>query len=281
MDRQELRKKFFKTSIYIAIYSALVVVLFPIYWMVTASFQDNSELMASPPKLSPIGGDLENYFEILTQLKYLTYFKNSLIVSAGAVTLCIFVSILAGYSLSRVDFKGKDVLMTFILSGQMFPIVAILMSLYTVYRSLGLLNSYIGLILVDVTLSLPFSIWFLKSFFDTIPKELDEAAAIDGCSNIRTLFQVVGPLAKPGILAVSVYTFMMTWDDFVIALTIMNRDEMRTLPVGIALSFLGEHIHDFAGMMTLSVIASIPVLIVFITLQRYMISGLTMGATKG
>jgi multiple sugar transport system permease protein len=130
-------------------------------------------------------------------------------------------------------------------------------------------------------MALPFSIWFLKSFFDTVPRSLDEAAWIDGCGRFQTLFQILVPLLKPGLLGVAIYTFLRSWDDFLFGLILMSRDSMRTLPVGIAMSFIGEFAYDYAGMMTLSVIASIPVVVSFLFLQRYMIAGLTSGSVKG
>lgn len=270
-----------QSSKYILIFFLLTVFLFPVYWMITSSFKSNSTLMSLPPEFNIFSGSLQNYIRIISDSRYLIYLKNSFIVCLSTVLLSMIVSIFAGYALSRFNFRGKSFLMSTILSVQMFPIVAILISLYTFYAKLNLINTYRGLILADTTLALPFSIWFLKSFFDTIPRSLDEAATIDGCGRIRTLFLIITPLLKPGLLAVGIYTFLQSWDDFLIALTLISRDEMRTLPVGVALSFIGELVHDYAGMMTLSVVASIPVIIIFVFLQKYMIAGLTGGAVKG
>jgi multiple sugar transport system permease protein len=268
---------------YALLIALLVIALFPIYWMFVSSFRPNSALTKLPPKFLPFDAEatLENYGRILSTDKYLIYYFNSVVVALATVLVCLVVAVLAGYALSRYNFRGKSLLMTAILSVQMFPLVAILISLFTFYLDLKLTNTYQGLILADTSIALPFSIWFMKSFFDTIPSSLDEAATIDGCGRFRTIFQIIVPLSKPGLLAVGIYTFLLAWDDFIFALTLNNKEELRTLPVGIANSFAGEFLFDWSGMMTISVVASGPVLLLFIFLQRYMIAGLTQGSVKG
>ncbi len=274
------RKDFKKLLIYLAVIFILAIALFPIYWMVLSSFKSSPRLMVMPPKFLPINLELDNYKKIFSVSKYLIFFRNSVIVSLGTVGICLVTSVLAGYSFSRFKVPGKNFAMTGILSIQMFPVVAILLSLYTFYIKFHLLNTYLGLMLADTTFALPLCIWLLKSFFDTIPRSLDEAACIDGCGRMKTLIVIILPLLKPGLLAVGIYTFILSWDDFLFSLIIMNQDNMKTLPVGIAQSFMGELGYDYGGMMTLSVIASVPILLVFIFLQRYMIAGLTKGAVK-
>ena len=275
------RKILKQTAIYTLLGFFLVIFLFPIYWMFTSSFQPNSALIKLPPSFWPDSGTLDNYVRILTTPKYLTYYKNSAIVALSTVLVCILISIFAGYAFSRYRFPMRNVAMSTILSIQMFPIVAILISLFVFFSNLKLINTYTGLILADITVALPFSIWFLKSFFDTIPRDLEEAAYIDGCGRVRTIFDIVVPLVLPGILAVGIYSFLISWDDFIFGLTLINKDGMRTLPVGIAMSFLMENEYDWAGMMTVSVVASLPILILFVFLNRYMVAGLTQGGVKG
>lgn len=272
-----------KIGKYLLLAGLLTLALSPVYWMFVSSFRQNSDLTKLPPKFLPfdVGASLENYGRILANPRYLTYYQNSLIVAFGTVTVCLVVAVMAGYVLSRYNFPGKILLQTGILSVQMFPLVAILISLFTFYSDMKLTNTYQGLILADTSIALPFSIWFMKSFFDTIPSSLDEAATIDGCGRFRTLFQIIVPLSRPGLLAVGIYTFLLSWDDFIFSLTLMSKDELRTLPVGIANSFAGELLFDWSGMMTISVVASVPVLLLFIFLQRYMIAGLTQGSVKG
>ena len=170
--------------------------------------------------------------------------------------------------------------MTVILSAQVFPTVVILISLYEFFSKFKLMNSYLGLALADVAMSLPLSVWMLKSFCDGIPRSLDEAACVDGCGRFRILMEIVVPLLSPGMLAVGIYAFLMSWDDYMLGLVIMTKTPMKTLPVGISESFLGEFGFDYAGMMTISVVASLPVLLLFLIFQRYMVAGLTGGAVK-
>jgi multiple sugar transport system permease protein len=259
----------------------LVIFLFPIYWMFVSSLQPNSALIKLPPPFWPTDGTIDNYVRILTTPKYLNFYKNSVIVAAATVVISILVSIFAGYAFSRYRFPGRSAAMSLVLSIQMFPVVAILISLFVFFTNLKLINTYTGLILADITIALPFSIWFMKSFFDTIPRDLEEAAYIEGSGRFRTIFSIVVPLVLPGLVAVGIYSFLLSWDDFLFGLTLINRDAMRTLPVGIAMSFLMENEYDWAGMMTVSVVASLPVLLLFVFLNRYMVAGLTQGSVKG
>ncbi|HIW37099.1 MAG TPA: carbohydrate ABC transporter permease [Candidatus Treponema faecavium] len=266
---------------YILLVILLVLFIFPVYWMVVSSFQNNTQLMSFPPKFFGQNGTLQNYVHILSQSKFIGYFKNSVIVSFCSVLLSMVVSVFAGYAFSRYELPFKNILMASILNIQIFPVTVIIISLFTFYTKLHLLNTYRGLILADIIYTLPFTVWFLKSFFDTIPKSIDEAAKIDGCGRLKVLQAVILPLIKPGLIAIAIYTFLYSWDDFVFALTIMRTESMKTLPLGIVQSFMGEYVHDYAGMMTLSVISSIPVVAAFLFTQKHMIAGLTSGAVKG
>ena len=236
--------------------------------------------MSFPPHLYPEFKTVENYITILSNLKYLNYIKNSLIVAFGTVVITLVLSTMAGYSLSRFRYPGRKFIMMFMLSAQIFPVVVILISLYSMFRKLNLMNNYLGLVLADVSMSLPLSVWMLKSFVDSVPKSLDEAAHIDGCKRMMTLSKVILPLMKPGMLAVGIYAFLQSWDDYLMGLIIMSKTKMKTLPVGISETFFGDFGFDYAGMMTISVVASLPVLLLFLLFQKYMIAGLTGGAVK-
>ena len=259
----------------------IVILLFPVFWMVISSVQPTSKLMNLPPEFIPGNPTFANYLKVFSTRKYIRYFENSFITSGGTVLLTLLVAIPAGYGFSRYRFFGKNAVMTFIMSVQMFPIVVILISLYTFYMKWGLLNTYRGLILTDTAFALPLAIMLMKSFFDVVPKSLDESARIDGAGRVRTLWSIVLPLAQPGILAMGIYTFLNSWDDFLMALTIMQDVNMKTLTVGLAQSFLGEYAYDYGALMAFSLCGSLPVVLIFIFLQKYMISGLTAGAVKG
>jgi multiple sugar transport system permease protein len=274
------KKRSTKILLWVFIAFLLVAFLFPIYWMFIGSLKDNSVLMKTPPQLYPTFQTVENYKTVLTNAKYLRYILNSLIVATGTVVIDLVLATLAGYSLSRYRYPGRKAIMILLLSAQIFPVVVIIISLYTFFRKLNLMNSYLGLMLADVAMSLPLSVWMLMSFVDSVPKSLDEAAHIDGCSRYMTLQLIVMPLMKPGMLAVGIYAFLQSWDDYMLGLVIMTKTTMKTLPVGIAETFMGEFGFDYAGMMTISVVASLPVLLLFLVFQKYMVAGLTGGAVK-
>lgn len=269
-----------KILTYLVIVIALAAFIFPIYWMFIASFKENSILMRVPPQLYPTFKTIDNYISIITNTKYLNYIKNSFVVASLTVIVDLALAIFAGYSLSRYRYPGRKTIMTLTLSAQVFPTVVIIISLYSLFSKLKLMNSYQGLMLADVAMSLPLSVWMMKSFCDSVPKSLDEAARVDGCSRFKTMTQIVIPLMKPGMLAVGIYAFLQSWDDYMIALVVMNKTSMKTLPVGIAETFLGEFGVDYAGMMTVSVVASLPVLLLFLFFNKYMVAGLTGGAVK-
>lgn len=275
------RKKRILVLWYLLIIAVLIIFLFPVYWMMVSSFQPNSALMSLPSKFWPKELFLDNYKMIANNMKYLVYFKNSVIVASLSMLFSIAASLFAGYAFSRFRFPCKSAFMTIIMNIQIFPVTVITISLFTFYSKMGLMDSYAGLVLANIIYSLPFTVWFIKAFFDTVPVSLDESAKIDGCGRMKTMMLVIMPLIKPGIVAIGIYTFLYSWDDFLFAMTIMKTEAMKTLPLGIAQSFIGEFAQDYAGMMTLSVIASVPVVIAFMFTQKYMVGGLVNGAVKG
>ena len=275
--RQTPFKKFLT---YFAIVVLLFLFVFPIYWMFIGSLKDNSVLMRLPPQFYPTFSTLESSQAIFTNSKYMRYIGNSLIVAMITVVIDLLFAAFAGYSLSRFRYPGRKAIMTVTLSAQVFPTIVILISLYEFFSKFKLMNTYYGLALADVAMSLPLSVWMLKSFCDSVPRTLDEAARVDGCGRFMTMIRIVAPLLKPGLLAVGIYAFLMSWDDYMLGLVIMTKTPLKTLPVGISESFLGEFGFDYAGMMTISVVASLPVLLLFLVFQKYMVAGLTSGAVK-
>lgn len=274
------KKRLKMTAIYLVLIIMLIVFLFPVYWMVISAFRNNNGLMQWPLDFKPTLDTLNNMSAVLASDKYIHYILNSLIVSAGTMISCVVLSLLAGYSLSRYKFPLRKTIMSTLLSVQMFPTVAILITLYTFFVQFRLTNTYTGLILACLCVSLPLSVWMMKSFYDTIPVSLDEAAKIDGCGRFGILLRVIMPMMKPGMYAVGIYSFLMAWDDYVFSKVLINVNEKKTLTVGISESFLGEFSHNYAGMMALAVIAALPIVLIFIVFQRFLISGMTAGAVK-
>lgn len=268
----------------ILMYASLVAItlcfVFPIYWMLITSLKPNEAILKLPPQFIPAQITLNNYLGILSDGKFLIFYKNNIIVSGVTTLVTLFLAVLAAYAFSRYRFKGDKFVMMLFLSTQMFPAMTLLIALYNMYFKLGLLNTYTALVLACSTNALPMSVWILKGFFDTISKSLEEAAYIDGCSKPETLVRVILPLVKPGILAVGLYSFLISWEDFLWGLTLVNKTEMRTLASGIAMTYLGEYNYDWGRVMAAAVGAAIPIVFIFIFLQKYMIAGLTAGAVK-
>lgn len=266
---------------YVSLFPLLAFLLFPIYWMVSTSFKTNMVIYRIPPEWFPRTPTIANYAKLFREGAFISYYTNNFVVSLLTTGLTTFLAVFAGYSLSRFRFRGNNLIMLGLLSTQMFPLIGIVIALYTLFKSLGLLNTTEGLVLALTSAALPFCIWLIRGFFDSVPLSLEEAAQIDGCGRLGTLFRIVLPLSKPGLLAVSIYTFLLSWDDFLYCLTLVTKDALRTLSVGIALRYLGELSYDWATVMTISVIGTVPLLILFVFFQRYMIQGLTAGGVKG
>ena len=203
------------------------------------------------------------------------------ILACLATSTSAIVASLAGYSFSRFRFRGRQVILVLILATIMIPGLTQLIPLYSMLASWGLLNTYLGLILIYSSGQLPFSIWIMKSFFDTIPREIEDAAMIDGCGRLGALIRVVLPMIAPGLVAAGVYTFLIAWDEYLFAATLTVKPEMRTLPPGIIQSFVGQFYLNWPNVMAASVLVTIPVTILFIFFQKHLVQGLTAGAVKG
>lgn len=258
----------------------LAFLLFPLYWMALTSLKRNADLFVLPPKWIVIRPDFEHYIKLLRESAFIIYYKNSLIVSLSTTLLTLLFAIMAGYAFSRFRFPFKGFAMLSIMSTQMLPVVSLLIALYAMYKSYGLLNTHFGLIIALTTSALPFSIMMLKVFFDNIPISLEEAAKMDGVSRTGILFRIVMPLSKPGIFAVGIYSFIMSWDDLLYSLTLITKDPLRTLNPGISIRYMGEVAYDWANIMSVCVASTIPIMLLFLFFQKYMVSGMTAGAVK-
>lgn len=256
--------------------------LFPIYWVVLTSFKTNMESYLYPPTFLPKVPTMEGFINLFTNYpEFFIYYKNNIIVSALSTILVCMVALFSGYALSRVRINWNKYVIAFLLFSQMFPVVSRLISLYGLLRDWGLLNTTAGLVLSITAGQLPFSITLMASFFDAVPRDLEEAAFIDGASRFKTMFQVVMPLVIPGLLAVGIYSFLVAWDDYLYASTLIQNDALRTLSTGVTLRYLGELSYDWSLVNSISVVGTLPMVFVFFFFQKYMIKGLTAGAVKG
>ncbi|QUH29414.1 carbohydrate ABC transporter permease [Vallitalea guaymasensis] len=270
-----------KARSYTILVILLVFLVGPILWMFVTSFKDNIAIYKIPPEWIPHKPTISNYLNIFKDKLFMTYYFNNFITAGLTTLFTIIISILAGYSFSRFKFKGSQILIMAFLSVSIFPVVGIITALYSTFKNVGLLNTRTAVILTLTAANVPFCMWLMKGFFDDIPRALEEAAYIDGCGRLSTLFKVILPLCSPGILAIGLYTFLIAWDDYLYCLTLITDDKIRTLSNGISMRYLGELSYDWGNVMTVSVMASIPLLILFIFLQKYMIQGLTAGSVKG
>jgi len=261
----------------------LFLLLFlPLYWLLITSIKPNQAAFKVPPELFPSEPTLESYIsQLQDRAGFLTYFLNSVIASTFATLLSITVSVFAGYAFSRFRFPAKRAVLVFILASQMFPLVVLLVGIYILFRQLNLLDTYLGLILAFTSFSLPFSIWMMSGFFDTVPPELEQAAMVDGATRLQALLRVILPLVGPGVIAVGLYSFLNAWNNLLFALSLTSSQNMRTIPPGFLLTYVGEFQYQWADAMAGSVMVSLPMIVVFIFLQRYLIRGMTAGAVKG
>jgi multiple sugar transport system permease protein len=286
MHSASRRRRIVLVLSYAYLIGLLILTFFPLFWMVSSALKPVDDLFVIPPQWIPerptlAAMDSVIYGEMGRSSLFPDYFRNSVIVTVGTTVLALVVSTLAAYALSRYPFRGSNKLMLSILSLQMFPQAMLLISFYVIFLQLRLLNTYQGLVLANATFAIPFSIWMLKGFFDTVPKEVEEAAMIDGCTRFSVLPRIVLPMVTPGLLAAGVYTFLIAWDEYLFASTLMVQPEMRTLPPGIIQSFVGQFYLNWPNVMAASVLITIPVTLLFVFFQKYLVQGLTAGAVKG
>ena len=280
-------KRATRNSLLIHIAAAVVAlaILAPFAWMIIASISPQSTLIAVPLKWIPDHLYLNRYAQIFTGADngaqtFRSALRNSTIVAAGTVTIAIIVGVLGAYAFARLRFRGRKTTLMVFLASYMLPQVALLIPLYLILSSLGLLDSVVGLIIVDSALVVPFVLWILSNYFMTIPEELEEAARIDGTSRLGALFRVVLPAAKPGIFAAIMFAFLLAWDEFMYALIFTSSDAAKTLPVAIS-EFAGRYTTDFGLVAAGGILAALPPIVVGIIFQRYVVSGMAAGAVKG
>ena len=271
-----LQKRHQKIGSHITLLHFVVITLIPIIWIF--------DIAVSPG--NALGGEIgdsfsgEHFSKILEGESFWIWFRNSLIVSIGTSLLGLVIAIPAGYAFSRYKFTGRDVSMFAFLLVQMFPGIIILVPYFLVMKTLGLLNSHLGLILAYCVTALPLCVWMLKGFFDTVPRELEEAATLDGCNQFQVFTKVVLPLSLPAVAVTALFSFLAAWNEFLLALTFNTSNDMYTLPVGLAslISATGQAWGDFAAA---SILVSLPVALLFLFFQKFLIEGLAAGGVKG
>lgn len=273
------RRRTMRVGVVIGLVLGAIFAAAPVLWMLSSSFKSNTEIFELPPRLLTDSFSFDAYVAIFTDPEKLRFFLNSYIVAGSVTLLTLFVAIQAAYAFSRFEFRGKRILNVMIVSVQAVPPITLLIPYFGLVVLLGLYNTYPGLIFTYMVFTLPYAIIMMTGYFNTLPRELDEAVRVDGAGSFTALWRVLVPISVPGIVSVGVYTFMIAWNEYLFALTLTRTVDMRTVPIGIQL-LMGQHSYEWNEIMAMSILGSIPVLVLFLFFQRYFISGLTSGSVK-
>ena len=259
---------------------ATAFALFPILWMLSTSFKSEAEALSLPIRWIPQRLTLQAYGEMWTMKPFATYFWNSIVVSGVTALLSTIVGALAGYGFSRFRFRGRTSLLAFFLATQMISGVLVIGPYFQILAALDLYNTLTGLVIAYVTICLPFAAWMSKGYFDSIPKELDEAGLVDGASRLQIFFRIICPIAVPGTVSTLLFAFLLAWQDLLWALCLISIDEKRTVTLGVAF-LVGEFVVQWPMLTAASLIGSLPTILLYLFLQRYYVEGLARGAVKG
>jgi ABC-type glycerol-3-phosphate transport system permease component len=266
---------------YVAVVLVVFVALAPLYWTVVTSVKSGIELNASPPTLVPHSFSLENFATDLTVSAFTRGLLNSTIIAVITTVLALILGILCAYAIARMKFIGKSLVLAITLSVQMIPLIAMVGPLFVIFTGpVPIYNTYAALIIPDLVLTLPITVWFMTSFFRDLPPDLEESARVDGASRLRALWEVIVPLTAPGVFAAAILSFIAVWNDFLFGLTLTTDESAQPVTVGVT-RFAGEHTIPWGEIAAAAVIVTIPLAIVVLILQRRIVSGLTAGAVKG
>jgi len=271
---------FFRILLYTLVLLICAFSLFPVVWAAGTSFKTQPQIYALPPEWVPNPLTLENYINVLVKSKMPRFFMNTTIVSVGSTAISLVIGVMAAYGFSRYKFPGAKTLLWSILFTRVLPRVVLIVPFYITLRNLHLLNTYPGLILVYLMIVMPISVWLLKGFFDNVPREIEEAAMVDGCSAVGLLTRIIIPISMPAIASVSMYSFILAWNEFLFALLMTSDAKTRTISVALAFYIDEAGIH-WGPLMAASVLMSIPAIIIFTITQRHLVRGLSEGAVKG
>lgn len=251
----------------------------PFWWVISGSFKLPQEIIARVPTMIPQSFTWQHYDKLLSSSDYGTYLVNSLLVSSLSALITLLLAIPAGYAFFRLRFRGRETLYRVILLAYAFPSIVVLIPLFTMFARMGLVDTRLSLIIVNVAFALPFAIWMLRSFFGSIPREIEEAARLDGGPPLTVLWRIMIPLTAPGIAAVAIFAFVTSWTEYVFASVMILSDARRTIPVGFS-GIIGQYQVDWGLLLAGASLAILPVVIVFALIGRWFVTGLTEGAVK-
>lgn len=268
-----------KLLLYLALAAGALYAGFPVLWMACASIKSNREIFSLPPRLLPEAINFDAYKTIFSTPEKMRFFLNSYLVAGCVTVLTLLFAILAAYSFSRYDFRFKKQLNLFIIATQSLPPITLLIPYFGLITTLKLYDTYFALIFTYMVFTLPYAILMMTGYFNTLPRELDEAVMVDGAGNFRALWRVLVPISRPGIVSTGLYTFLISWNEFLFALTLTKTTKMRTVPVGIQ-QLMGQHSYEWNEMMAMSILGCLPILLLFLFFQRNFIAGMTAGSVK-
>ena len=275
-----MRRLAWRAFVYAAALGLAAQAVLPLLWMLSTSLKPPREVFATPPTFVPASPTLESFARLLGETAFLTYFRNSVVVAGLTVVLTMAVGALGAYSLTRFAFPGREAVARLILCTYMFAPIMIVIPIYILARRLGIVNTHAALVLSYASFCLPFSLWLLRAFFQSIPLELEEAAMVDGAGRARAVWHVVLPLALPGLIAAAIFTFILAYNDFLFALVLITSEELKTLPVGVN-DLFNATIVDWGMIMAAGVMITVPTVGFFVAVQRYLVQGWGAGGVKG
>ena len=277
MKRKSLK---FKIFVYASITIIVIVLLFPFFVAVSTAFKDLDEVYSTPPHWFPKHIAWENFKHVWEKYPLASYYVNSIIVASGATILTSILCIPAAYAFARLRFVGRKTLLFFLLVVQMFSPIIVVISLFKIVAAMGLSDTLTSLIIINAVFTLAFATWMMNGYFSTIPKEIEEAALIDGCSRFQSMTRITLPIAMPGVVTVIIYTFITAWNEFMFALTFISSTDKRPLTLGLY-NFVGRWTVQWQYLMAAALMAIIPVILLFMVIEKQLVQGLAGGSVKG
>jgi arabinogalactan oligomer/maltooligosaccharide transport system permease protein len=265
--------------IFVFLFFFTIATIYPVINVFTVSLRPGDKLLSTSLEIIPENATFESYKKLFTETDFLKWLFNSTFISFVVTLTGVSLASTAGYALSRFKFIGKKSAMLGLMVTQMFPATMLLLPMYIMLMKLGLLNSYLGIVIVYSSTALPFCVWQMKGYYDTIPFSLEEAARIDGCTRWQAFYKIILPLASPALVITALFSFMSAWSEYIVAAQILQDRNLYTLPIGLK-SFQSNLTTEWGLYAAASLIVSIPVVILFIILSRYLVSGLTLGSVK-